>query len=236
MLIYGRNPLMESLKSPFRPSRVYLSGSLRDLDELVALLEKHSIPFEITSRGRLDQMSGGEKHQGIVAHLEREPLYPLKENIGDFLKNRTRILLILDRIQDPRNLGSIIRTASLTGTTHIIATRRASAGLTPAVVKASAGAIFHVKLSLSDSIKHIIESMREKGIHTMALERGGIPVEEHAPFHKGVLVVGSEHYGIRQSVLRSVDVVVSLRQNPSVNSYNVSVATGIALYILNFIV
>ncbi len=236
MLIYGRNPLMESLKSPFKPSKVYLSKGLRDLDELTALLKRHSIPYEITSRGRLDQMTGGEKHQGIVAHLEKEPIYPLRENLKDFLENDSRILLILDRIQDPRNLGSIIRTASLTGTVNIISTRKASSGLTPAAVKASAGAVFHVKLSLSDSIKHIIESMKEEGIHTMALERGGIPVEEHGPFRKGILVVGSEHYGIRQSVLRSVDAVVSLRQTHSVNSYNVSVATGIALYVLNFIV
>ncbi len=236
MLIYGRNPLLESLKSPFKPSRVYLFRGLRDLDEMVSLLRRHSIPFEITSKGRLDQMTGGEKHQGMVAHLEREPVYPLRENVKDFMENNARILLILDRIQDPRNLGSIIRTASLTGTMNIIATRKASAGLTPAAVKASAGAIFHVKLSLSDSIKHIIENMKESGIHTMALERGGTPVEEHGPFHKGVLVVGSEHYGIRESILKRVDAVVSLRQNPSVNSYNVSVATGIALYVLNFIV
>ncbi len=236
MLIYGRNPLLESLKSPFKPVRVYLSKGLRDIEEITGLLRGHSIPYEITSKGRLDQMTGGEKHQGIVARLEKEPTHPLRENLKDFMEGNRKILLILDRIQDPRNLGSIIRTASLTGTVNIIATRKASAGLTSASVKASAGAVFHVKLSFSDNIKHIIEKLREEGIHAMALEREGKFIEEVEPFGKGLLVVGSEHYGIRPSIMRTVDSIISLRQRPSVNSYNVSVATGIALYILNFIV
>ncbi len=235
MVIFGRNPVLESIRSPFKPVRVILYKNLRDLESIKGLLKKYGIPYELSDKHRLEQISGGEKHQGMVAYLEGEPVYPVKKNIEDFLKGDGRVFLILDRIQDPRNLGSIIRTAALTGIKNILLTRKSTTPITATAVKASAGAIFHVKLSLTDSVKFIAESLKEEGIDIFALERGGKPIQEMEFPEKLILIVGSEHYGIRKSLMEISDYIVSLSQHPVVNSYNVSVASGIAFYIINFV-
>lgn len=235
MIIFGRNPVLESIRSSFKPKRVILYRNLRDIESIKELLKKHGIPYELSDKHRLEQIAKGEKHQGMVAYLDREPIYPIRENVKDFLNNDRRIIAILDRIQDPRNLGSIIRTASLTGVRNIILTRKSTTPITPTVVKASAGAIFHVKVSVTDNLKFLVGELKEKGVGIFSLERGGKPIEEMDFPYKLSLIIGSEHYGIRKSLMELSDGLVSLSQEDSVNSYNVSIATGIAFYVINFL-
>lgn len=234
MLIYGKNSVFHAIVSNAKVKKVLIYENLREKEKYINLCNAKNINYELVSKFKIEQIVNTDEHQNIVAYLEKEPVVDIFENLEDFIKNDRRIILILDRIQDPRNLGSIIRTSQILGVKNIISTYSKSCKVTPSVIKASTGAIFYVKFSYYDNLNTVFKVLKENNIKIFALEREGELIENIEFLGKLALIVGSEHYGVRNSFLQMSDKIVSLRQNENtINSYNVSVAVGIALYLID---
>lgn len=234
MVIYGKHPVICALNSGFKVDKVLIYQNLKEKDKIVNLCKTKDVSYEIVKKHKIDQLVKHEEHQGICAYLSHDLTCKVSENINNFLLNNTNIMLILDRIQDPHNLGSIIRTAQILNVKNIISTYNKSSKITPSVVKASSGSIFYIKFSYSDNLKRIIEILKNNKVFVYSLERGGVFIENLEVINNKVaLIVGSEHYGVRESLINMSHKIITLRQlNNQVNSYNVSNAVSIALYLL----
>lgn len=234
MLIYGKNVILSALNSKFKISKVLIYENLKDKEKFIQLCQSKNVPYELVSKFRLEQLIKDDNHQGVCAYFDDEPQIKIQDNINNFINSKNKIILISDRIQDPYNFGSIIRTAQLLNVNNIISTYTQSVKLTPSVIKASAGAIFYINFSYSDNIKRVIQTLKEKQVKVYALERNGEYIEDvNIGNEKIALIVGSEHYGIRNSLIQLSERILTLRTyNSQINSYNVSNAVSIALYIL----
>jgi 23S rRNA (guanosine2251-2'-O)-methyltransferase len=230
--IYGLNPVLEVIRSGREIRTVVVSASRRDH---LPLLEK-----EATSRGmkfrREDPAFFDERfpkgHQGIAALVEpREYL-----GLGELLDIPSRrgelpLFVILDCLEDPRNLGAILRVADAGGVHGVVIQSHRSADLGPQAVKASAGAAEHIPVAMVSNVKHAMREMKEAGITVVGAEAEG----GHAAWETDLsvplaLVIGSEGRGLRKTVKESCDLLVSLPMKGRVNSLNASVATGIIIF------
>ncbi|MEO0224622.1 MAG: 23S rRNA (guanosine(2251)-2'-O)-methyltransferase RlmB [candidate division WOR-3 bacterium] len=235
MIIYGKNVILCALNSKFKISKVLIYENLRDKDKFIQLCKSKNVPYELVSKFRLEQLVKEDNHQGLCAYFEDEIQIKVQDNINNFIKSKeNKIILIIDRIQDPHNFGSIIRTAQILNVNNIISTYTQSVKITPSVIKASAGAIFYINFSYSDNLKRIIQILKENQVRIYSLERNGEYIENVSiGSEKIALIVGSEHYGIRSSLIQLSEKILTLRTyNNQINSYNVSNAVSIALYIL----
>ena len=234
MLIYGKNVILSALNSKFKISKVLIYENLKDKEKFIQLCQSKNVPYELVSKFRLEQLIKDDNHQGVCAYFDDELQIKIQDNINNFINSKNKIILISDRIQDPYNFGSIIRTAQLLNVNNIISTYTQSVKLTPSVIKASAGAIFYINFSYSDNIKRVIQTLKEKQVKVYALERNGEYIEDVNIGNEIIaLIVGSEHYGIRNSLIQLSERILTLRTyNSQINSYNVSNAVSIALYIL----
>lgn len=234
MIIYGKNVILCALNSKFKISKVLIYENLRDKDKFIQLCKSKNVPYELVSKFRLEQLVKDDNHQGLCAYFEDEIQIKVQDNINNFINSNNNIILIIDRIQDPYNLGSIIRTAQILNINNIISTYTQSVKITPSVIKASAGAIFYINFSYSDNLKRIIETLKENQVKIYSLERNGEYIENVSIGNEKIaLIVGSEHYGIRSSLIQLSEKILTLRTyNNQINSYNVSNAVSIALYIL----
>lgn len=234
MLIYGKNVILSALNSKFKISKVLIYENLKDKEKFIQLCQSKNVPYELVSKFRLEKLIKDDNHQGVCAYFDDELQIKIQDNINNFINSKNKIILISDRIQDPYNFGSIIRTAQLLNVNNIISTYTQSVKLTPSVIKASAGAIFYINFSYSDNIKRVIQTLKEKQVKVYALERNGEYIEDvNIGNEKIALIVGSEHYGIRNSLIQLSERILTLRTyNSQINSYNVSNAVSIALYIL----
>lgn len=234
MLIYGKNVILSALNSKFKISKVLIYENLKDKEKFIQLCQSKNVPYELVSKFRLEKLIKDDNHQGVCAYFDDELQIKIQDNINNFINSKNKIILISDRIQDPYNFGSIIRTAQLLNVNNIISTYTQSVKLTPSVIKASAGAIFYINFSYSDNIKRVIQTLKEKQVKVYALERNGEYIEDvNIGNEKIALIVGSEHYGIRNSLIQLSERILTLKTyNSQINSYNVSNAVSIALYIL----
>ncbi len=236
MIIYGKNVILCALNSKFKISKVLVYENLKDKEKFIHLCKSKNVPYELVSKSRLEQLVRNDNHQGVCAYFDDELEIRVQDNLNNFINTNNKIILITDRIQDPYNFGSIIRTAQLLNVNNIISTYTQSVKITPSVIKASAGAIFYINFSYSDNIKRVIQILKENQVKIYALERNGEYIEDvNIGNEKIALIVGSEHYGIRNSLIQLSEKILTLRTyNNQVNSYNVSNAVSIALYILSF--
>ncbi|MCS7245236.1 MAG: 23S rRNA (guanosine(2251)-2'-O)-methyltransferase RlmB [candidate division WOR-3 bacterium] len=234
MLIYGKNAVFHAIVSNSRIKKVLIYENLKEKKRFIELCSAKNINYELVNKHKIEQIVNTDEHQGTIAYLEEELVVDVFENLRDFIESDRRMILILDRIQDPRNLGSIIRTSQILGVKNIVSTYNKSCKITPSVIKSSTGAIFYVKFSYYDNLNMVFKVLKENNIKIFVLERGGSFIEDVEILGKLALVVGSEHYGVRRKFIEMSDKIVSLRQNETtINSYNVSIAVGIALYVIN---
>jgi 23S rRNA (guanosine2251-2'-O)-methyltransferase len=229
--IYGLNPVLEAIRSGRAVRTVVVSTSRRD-DRLVT--------EEVTSRGvkfrRENPPFFDERfpkgHQGIAALVEPRKYLGLEELLAiPSGKGESPLFLILDCLEDPRNLGAILRVADAGGVHGVVIQSHRSADLGPEAVKASAGAAEHIPLAMVANVKHAIREMKEAGITVVGAEaeEGGVAWETDLSVPLA-LVIGSEGKGLRKTVKESCDALVSLPMKGRVNSLNASVATGIIIF------
>jgi 23S rRNA (guanosine2251-2'-O)-methyltransferase len=234
-LIFGINPLLEALKSQDGGVKKIVVAQGRGgeaLQKITNLAKQRGIPVEFRERNYLDKRAGQKVHQGVVGICETFDYV----SVDDVIANRcahfqNNLILILDSITDPQNLGSLIRTAHCCGANGVIIPENRSAGVTAAVVKASAGAVHHTPVAMVVNLSHTIEYLKEKGFWIYGTEP--VSGEHISTFdYKGhiVLIMGSEGKGIRPLIKKKCDFLLSIPIMGKIDSFNVSVAAGIILY------
>ena len=230
-LLVGRNPIREALRSgrdleKLLVMRGELSGSAR---QLVQMAREQRIPVQEVEKSRLDELA--PNHQGMIAFASAYAY----ATVGEILERSEALgedpfVVVLDGITDPQNLGAIIRTAACAGAHGVIVRERRGVGLTPAAVKASAGAVEHVPVARVTNLNRTLADLKQRGIWVYALTMDGEDYET-VDFRGGVaLVVGSEGSGLSRLTEEECDKRVSLPLHGDMNSLNASVAAGIAMY------
>lgn len=231
--VEGRRPVIEALKGSCQVEKVLVSRDARGktIDEIVALARKNRIRVQTVSRKALDQQSQTHNHQGVIAVMAAISYRELNDVVQTAKQAPHPFLLILDQITDPHNLGAIVRTADAAGVNGVIIPRHRAVGLTPTVVKVSAGASLHVPVARVNNIARTIDLLKEEGFWLVAADVKGKQFHYEVDYNMPVgLVIGSEGSGIRRLVLEKCDFVVKLPMLGQVESLNASVAAGILMY------
>lgn len=227
--VYGLNPVREALKADVPCSRLLLARERGEgLEEALSLAEAKGIRVEVLGRSAIAQLLPGVQHQGIALWVEA---YPYRD-LEDLLEGEgVPFLVVLDGIQDPRNLGAIVRTAEATGAWGVVIPKDRAAPVTGVVAKASAGAVFHLPLARVTNIARTLEVLKERGLWVVGAEVGSpTPYWDADLTLPLVLVIGGEGEGIRQLVRKKCDFLVSIPMKGMVNSLNASVAASVLMY------
>jgi 23S rRNA (guanosine2251-2'-O)-methyltransferase len=236
MLIYGINPVLEALRTG-RVSTIRIAA--RNDDRVAALLraagEKHVTITRVGS-GELDRLTRGGVHQGVVAELREAKSVTVEDLIVHAMSSTTLspgapLIVVLDQIEDPQNVGAILRTVDAAGADGVVRQSRHAARLDGAAAKVSAGAVAHVKIAEVVNIARALEALKDAGVWTVGLA-GDAPkrYDEIDLTLPTALVVGAEGTGLRRLVRDRCDWLVSIPMRGHVDSLNVSVAIGIALF------
>jgi len=233
-VIYGRNTILEALQAGRSIQRIFIAAGLPhkgSLAKLIALAESRDVPVEEVERERLDKLAPGS--QGVCAEVKPFSYASLDDILAVSDKRKeVPFLLLLDRVQDVENLGSLLRTAEAVGVHGVIIPERRAAPVTPAVRKASVGAVEHLLVARVRNIAQTIDVLKEKGIWVIGLEN--VPeakrydeIDFTGPL---ALVVGSEGWGLRRLVREKCDLLAKLPMRGQIGSLNAAVAGSIMLY------
>jgi 23S rRNA (guanosine2251-2'-O)-methyltransferase len=233
-LIIGRNAVMEVLKSDRTIESVYIANGQMEgsIKVIINIAREKGLVLKEVDRKKLDVMSGGSNHQGVIAQVT-----PYKYcEIPDMLnlakkKGEDPFIVILDEIEDPHNLGSIIRTAELCGAHGIIIPKRRNVGITSTVYKCSVGAIEHMKIAKVTNINSAIDELKKEGLWIYGADIAGDEYSYEVNFNGPcAMVIGSEGRGISKLTLKKCDKLVKIPMVGRINSLNASVAGGIMMY------
>ena len=232
-LLIGRNPINEALSSGRSIIKVMIAKgqTTGSAVEIAAKAKKAGVPVQEVERKKLDFMTGGAAHQGAVALCAMKE-YAEVDDILNLARSRGEdpFIIILDEIEDPHNLGAIIRSAECAGAHGVIVKKRHAAGLTYTVYKAAAGALEYVPVARVTNISDTIDALKEQGVWIYGADMDG---EDYltTDFSGGAaLVIGNEGKGISRLVRQKCDTIVSLPLRGRINSLNASVAAGILMY------
>lgn len=230
-MLSGRNPIREAIKSGRDMEKLLvakgeLSGSAR---EIVAMAREARIVVQVVDRARLDEIT--QHHQGMIAFASAFRYATVEEMLARAKeRGEDPLLVILDGITDPHNLGAIIRSAECAGAHGVIIPERRAVGLTPAAVKASAGAIEHLPVARVGNLTRFLETLKDEGIWIVAADMGGEPYTAVSLTGPLALMIGAEGTGVSRLVLSSCDRRVALPIRGKIDSLNASVAAGVLLY------
>ncbi len=233
-VIFGRNPVFEAVKSG-RPieSLLVAKGSAKSgtVAVILAKAKEKGIVIKDVSPKKLDFMCGTNNHQGIAAVASVKE-YSTVDDILNLAKEKGEdpFIIILDEIEDPHNLGAIIRTAECAGVHGVIISQRRSAGLTFSVAKASAGAVEYEKVARVVNIANTVEQLKKQGVWVYAADMNGTICTQTDLTGAVAIVIGNEGKGVSLLVRKKCDGVVSLPMMGKINSLNASVATGVIVY------
>jgi 23S rRNA (guanosine2251-2'-O)-methyltransferase len=237
MLIYGINPVLEALKAR-RVTRVRVSARAdKRIEEILALAGAQRVPVERVDPQALDRSARGGVHQGVVAEVEAARDYEVEDLVlppegGSHLSTGwAPLIVVLDGIEDPHNVGAILRTCDAAGATGVIRQTRHSAALDGVVGKASAGALATARIATVVNIARAVEELKSANVWTVGLAADG--AEDYTDVDwtlASALVLGAEGSGLRRLVRDTCDRVVRLPMYGTVDSLNVSVAAGVVLY------
>jgi len=230
-VIFGRNPVIEALKSGREIEKVLISSAEGSAAKIVAMAKERKIPLIRTEKRTLDKMAAGAVHQGVAAYISA---YAYKD-VDDILKKASDageepFVVILDNIEDPHNLGAIMRTAECAGAHGIIIPKRNACGLTETVAKTSAGAIEYVPCVRVTNIVRTIEDLKDKGFWIAACDMGGREYYKTDLRGKLAVVIGSEGSGISKLVKENCDFTVSMPMVGNITSLNASNAAAVLMY------
>jgi 23S rRNA (guanosine2251-2'-O)-methyltransferase len=227
--IYGINPVVEALRAG-RVTALRVSARADDrLGEIVRLAERRGIPVRRAQPNELDRFAHGGTHQGVVADVKDAPPLGVEDLLG--AATGAPLLVVLDGIEDPHNVGAILRTVDAAGSHGVVRQSRHAAPLDGAAAKASAGAVSHVKVADVVNIARALEALKAAGVWTVGFA-GDAPkrYDEIDYTLPTALVLGAEGSGLRRLVRERCDWLVSIPMRGHVQSLNVSVTAGIALF------
>lgn len=232
--VSGRNPVLEILKSDKEIEKLYvLKGDLKgSIKKIIGMAKDQGIIIQEVDKSKLESLSDGNVHQGVVA-VVTEYEYAEIEDMIDLAskKDEDPFLVILDEIEDPHNLGSIIRTAECAGVHGIIIPKRRSASVNNTVYKSSAGAAEHMLISKVTNISNTIERLKEKGLWIYGADMEGENFHFNTELKGSIgLVIGNEGKGLSRLVKEKCDVLVRIPMKGKISSLNASNAASILMY------
>ena len=232
--VVGRNAVLEAYRSGKTIDKLFILDGCQDgpVRSILREARKRDTLIKFVSKEKLDSLSSHEKHQGVVAiaaayeYATVEDLFKKAEEKGE-----APFFILCDEIEDPHNLGAIIRTANLAGAHGVIIPKRRSVGLTATAAKASAGAIEHIGVARVTNLSAAIDTLKEKGVWVFGADAGGDTSLYQTNFVGATaIVIGSEGSGLSRLVREKCDGIVSIPMKGRVNSLNASAAAAVLLY------
>jgi 23S rRNA (guanosine2251-2'-O)-methyltransferase len=231
-VLYGINAISEAIRAhPEKIERICVERDQKNprLQEIIELARQNHIRISFEERSWLDRKSGGERHQGILCYMAEFATFEAEDIVAR--AKSPGLIVVLDGIEDPHNLGAILRSAEAANADGVFVPQHRSAGLTASVVKASAGAASHARVARIKNVAQILEFLKESGYWVAGLDAASdLPIWKADLTVPTALVMGNEGSGLHRLVKEKCDFLVSLPIRGNVGSYNVSVAAGIALY------
>lgn len=231
-VIIGRNPLIEALKNNREIEKILIGkGAEGSITKIIGMAKDAGIPIYQSEKTALDRIACGRPHQGVIAYASAYEYSQLKDIYAKAEeKGEEPFVIILDNLEDPHNLGAIMRTAECAGAHGVIIPKRHSCGLTEVVAKASAGAIEYVPCVKVSNIAQTIDRLKEDGFWIAACDMGGELYYKQNLTGKLAMVIGSEGFGIGQLVKKKCDFVVSMPMVGKITSLNASNAAAVLMY------
>ncbi|GAB7387316.1 23S rRNA (guanosine(2251)-2'-O)-methyltransferase RlmB [Bacillaceae bacterium] len=232
--IIGKNPVLEALRSDRAIHKIWLAEGLHKsaVAPILVKAKERGIPVQYVHRKKLDRIADSGNHQGVVAQIAAYDYVDLRDLLARAkARGEAPFLLVLDEIEDPHNLGSILRSADAAGAHGVIVPKRRAAGLTAAVAKASAGAVEYVPVARVANIARTLDELKEEGIWVAGTDASADTDYRQADYKLPIaVVIGSEGKGISRLVREKCDFVVKLPMRGSVSSLNAAVAAALLLF------
>ena len=231
-LIIGRNAVRELLSGGRDIDKLYITSGQREgsINLLIGMAKERGIPIRECERTKLDAMARGGRHQGIIA-VAAEHNYSTIDDILEYANERGEqpFVVICDGIEDPHNLGAVIRSAECAGAHGVVIPKRRAVGLTSVVAKASAGALSHMRVAKVTNLASVLDELKERGLWIYGADMDGSPYYKTDLKGAAAIVLGSEGFGISRLVKEKCDFIVSIPLYGQVNSLNVSCAAAVIL-------
>ena len=232
-IIFGKGPLLEALKSGRGLNKILIAKGSQDsrIREILQGAKDRNLPYQFVDRRRLNALCEGN-HQGVIGFAAFKPYVSVEEILEiSTSAEKAPFILLLDGIQDPHNLGAILRTADEVGVDGAILPKHRSAGLSPAVAKASAGAVEYLAVARVTNLARTIETLKERGLWMVGVEADAPQNFSEVDYRGPVgIIVGGEDRGIRPLVRRQCDFLVRIPMRGHIGSLNASVASAILMY------
>ena len=232
-LIFGRNAVLEAIKAGAAIDKLYVAPVEQkgSIGKIISLAKSAGVPVKDVTGQKLDAMTGNQAHQGVVATIAAAA-YATMDQVWEMVRKKGEklFLILADEIEDPHNLGALIRTAECCGAHGIVVPKRRSAGLSPTVYKSSAGAVSHIPVVRVANLVSFIEEWKAKGVWFYCADMDGQTWCQTDFSGQTALVVGSEGNGVGRLVKEKCDFTVSLPMLGKISSLNASVAGGVLMY------
>jgi 23S rRNA (guanosine2251-2'-O)-methyltransferase len=231
----GIHAVREALEAGSAFDRIVIAKGRQDsrIEGIVQLARERGISVRFEDRGQLDRLANSRDHQGVVAIAAARPAATLEDILGraNHSKGQQGLIVLLDGVEDPHNLGAIIRTALAAGAHGVVIPERRAAGLTDTVARASAGALVHLPIAKVTNLVRTMEELKEAGYWLVGLDEEAQKTYAEVDYTSSTgIVMGSEGKGLHELTRKRCDFVVSLPTTGPVKSLNVSVATGVVLF------
>ena len=232
-VVEGRNAVLEALRSGQAVDKLFILDGCQDgpIRTIVREAKKHDIILQFVTKERLGQLSETGKHQGVIAHIAAYH-YATIDSMLQLAKNKNEdpFLILLDNIEDPHNLGAIIRTANLAGAHGVIIPKRRAVGLTATVARTSAGAINYTPVAKVTNITQTMEELKKQGLWFVCADMDGDVMYQTNLKGPIGLVIGNEGSGVSRLVKETCDYVASIPMKGEIDSLNASVAAAVMAY------
>lgn len=233
LVIEGRNAVLEALRSGKPMDKLYVLDGCQDgpVRTIVREAKKHDVILQFVTKERLNQLSETGKHQGVIAHAAAYE-YAKVEDMLELAKSRGEdpFIFLLDNIEDPHNLGAIIRTANLAGAHGVIIPKRRAVGLTATVARTSAGALNYTPVARVTNLKKTVEDLKKQGLWFVCADMDGTVMYDLDLKGPIGLVIGNEGEGVSRLMKENCDFVASIPMKGDIDSLNASVAAGVLAY------
>ena len=233
LVIEGRNAVLEALRSGKPMDKLYVLDGCQDgpIRTIVREAKKHDVILQFVTKERLNQLSETGKHQGVIAHVAAYE-YAQVEDMLELAKSRGEdpFIFLLDNIEDPHNLGAIIRTANLAGAHGVIIPKRRAVGLTATVARTSAGALNYTPVARVTNLKKTVEDLKKQGLWFVCADMDGTVMYDLDLKGPIGLVIGNEGEGVSRLMKENCDFVAGIPMKGDIDSLNASVAAGVLAY------
>ena len=229
LIVHGRNPIIEALKAGSEIKKIYVAHDSHPPRELLKLAKERGVKIQRVSRRKVEELAGTKKTQGVVALISPVPYVAPEELFSETIE-RSSFFLVIDHITDPQNVGNLMRTCEVFGGVGALIPKERTSPINQTVVKASSGAVFHLKISKVSSLHRALRGFKKMGGWVFSIEKGGRDIRGFEIPFPCALVLGSEDKGVSKSVIDISDEVLTIPMRGKTTSLNVGSAGAIAMW------